>query len=149
MDQERYESNEVMEARERVTEDIREVAYNANVVERAKEAAQSKMGDAREALGEARHAMGEAGMRVRHMTVENPMAMLLAGMAVGFLIGMLLPVSRFESERIGPIAEDMKERARAAGGEMIRRGGEVIKESIKAGGDGATSMRPEQTSGMT
>ncbi|HEV2261454.1 MAG TPA: hypothetical protein VGR69_04085 [Candidatus Rubrimentiphilum sp.] len=131
MDQERYESNEIMDARERVTEDVREVAYNANVVERAQ------------------HAMGEAGMRVRHMTVENPMAMLLAGMAVGFLIGMLLPVSRFEFERIGPIAEDMKDRARAAGGEMIRRGTEVIKESIKASGDGSTSMRPEQTSGMT
>lgn len=148
MDQERYASSEIMDARERVTEDVRDVAYNANVVDRAKEAAQSKMDNAREALDEARHAVGEAGMRVRH-TVENPMTMLLAGMAMGFLIGMLLPVSRFESERIRPLTEDMKDRARAAGGEMIRRGTEVIKESIKSSGDGATSMRPEQTSGMT
>src|SRR5438270_13584286 len=116
MDQERYEFREVEDARERVAEDVRSVAYNANVVERGKEAAQNKVDDAKQAvmdrMNSAKDAIGNAGMRVRNVTVENPMGMLLAGMAVGFLAGMLLPVTRFESERIGPMTDQMKDRMR-------------------------------------
>lgn len=150
MDQERYEFREVEDARERVADDVRSVAYNANVVERGKEAAQSKMDDVK-------HAIGNAGMRVRNVTIENPMGMLLAGMAVGFLIGMMLPPTRFESERIGPMADEMKDRMREAGGEVMRRGTEVIKDTIEATKEAATAsirsqtadMRPEDTSSMT
>src|SRR5213082_707886 len=105
MDQERYEVREVEDARERVAEDVRNVAYNANVVERTREAAQDKVDDAKHAVIDrvqgAKDALGTAGMRVRNVAAENPMGMLLAGMAVGFLVGMMLPVTRFESERIG------------------------------------------------
>lgn len=52
---------------------------------------------------------------------DNPMLMLLGGLAVGFLVGMLVPVSRFENENLGPVADDLKRRSRDA-----------IKESIEA-----------------
>jgi len=161
MDQERYEFREVEDARERVAEDVRSVAYNANVVERGKEAAQDRIDDAKHAVMDrvqgARDALGSAGMRVRDVTVENPIGMLLAGLAVGFLVGMMLPVSRFEAERIGPMADEMKDRMREAGGEMMRRGGEVIKDTIEATKEAATAsirtqtadMMPEDTSSMT
>lgn len=150
MDQERYEFREVEDARERVADDVRSVAYNANVVERGKEAAQNKM-------DEVKHALGSAGMRVRNATAENPMGMLLAGMAVGFLIGMMLPPTRFEAERIGPMADEMKDRMREAGGEVMRRGTEVIKDTIEATKEAASAsirsqtadMMPEDTSSMT
>ncbi len=146
MDQERYEFHEVDEARERVAQDVRSVAYNANVVERAKDRVQG-----------AKDALGTAGMRVRNITVENPMGMLLAGMAVGFLVGMMLPVTRFETERIGPITEDMKDRVREASTEMMRRGGEVIKDTIEGSKEAAKAsirtqtadMMPDDTSSMT
>jgi hypothetical protein len=78
-------------------------------------------------------------------------------MAVGFLIGMMLPPTRFESERIGPMADGMKDRMREAGGEVMRRGTEVIKDTIEATKEAATAsirsqtadMRPEDTSSMT
>jgi len=150
MDQERYEFSEVEDARERVAEDVRSVAYNANVVERGKEAAQSKIDDAKDAV------MGGV-RRVRDVTVENPIGMLLAGLAVGFLVGMMLPVTRFEAERIGPMADEMKDRMREAGGEVMRRGGEVIKDTIEATKEAATAsirtqtadMMPDDTSSMT
>jgi hypothetical protein len=81
--------------------------------------------------------------RMRDITLENPIGMLLAGMAAGFLVGMLLPVTRFESERIGPMTDQMKDRMREAGGEIMRRGGEVIKDTITA------EMMPDHTSSMT
>ena len=161
MDQERYEFREVEDARERVAEDVRSVAYNANVVERGKEAAQNKVDDAKNAVmdrvNSAKDAIGSAGMRVRGATVENPMSMLLGGLAVGFLVGMMLPVTRFESERIGPMTDQMKDTMREAGGEIVRRGGEVIKDTIEATKEAASAsirtqtaeMMPDDTSSMT
>jgi hypothetical protein len=63
---------------------------------------------------------------------DNPMLMLLGGLAVGFLMGMLVPVSRFENEQLGSVADDLRGRVREAGAQAARRGGEVIKDSIDA-----------------
>jgi len=75
-------------------------------------------------MGRAQDAVSSVG--------DNPMLMLLGGLAVGFVIGMLVPVSRFENEQLGPVADDLKGRVREAGAQAARRGGEVIKESIEA-----------------
>jgi hypothetical protein len=153
MDQERNQVREVDDARRRVAEDVRNVAENANVVERAKETAQNKVDDVRSTMSErvrqAREKLEDARDRMQSMTpTENPIGMLIAGLAVGFLIGLALPVTRFESERIGPIAQDMKEKARQTGSEVVRRGGEVIKETIEASRDAATNSIREQARDM-
>lgn len=162
MDQERDQIREVEDARRRVAEDVRSVAENANVVERAKETAQNKMDDVRSTVGDrvqqvrdrledARDSVQQSareGMRNMPTMTENPIGMLIAGVAVGFLIGLALPVTRFESERIGPIAHDMKDKARQAGSEVVRRGGEVIKETISASREAATNSIREQTRDM-
>lgn len=162
MDQERNQVREVEDARRRVAEDVRSVAENANVVERAKETAQNKvddvrsnvgqkMQDVRDRLQDARDSVRQTareGMRNMPMMSENPIGMLIAGAAVGFLIGLALPVTRFESERIGPIAQDMKDKARQASSEVVRRGGQVIKETISAGREAATNSIREQARDM-
>jgi ElaB/YqjD/DUF883 family membrane-anchored ribosome-binding protein len=164
MDQERSESREIADARERVAQDVRSVAENANVVQRAKDTAQGKvddaknmvagkMQDARDRLESARDSMRDSMRDMkdnmgRMSPVENPMGMMLAGLAIGFLIGMLLPVSRFESERIGPLTDDMKERMRRTGTEVMRRGTEVIKDTIDGGREAAASSIREQTREM-
>jgi ElaB/YqjD/DUF883 family membrane-anchored ribosome-binding protein len=150
MDQERNEVRQVDDARRRVAEDVRSVAENANVVERAKETAQSKIDDVKSTVGERMQQVRESARNINipMNASDNPIGMLIAGAAVGFLIGLALPVSRFESERIGPLAQDMKSKAREAGSEVMRRGGEVIKETISAGREAASSSIKEQTREM-
>jgi ElaB/YqjD/DUF883 family membrane-anchored ribosome-binding protein len=164
MDQDRDQLRQVEDARERVAQDVRSVAENANVVERTKETVQDKVDDAksmvsdrvrdaREKLETARDTMQES---VQNMTsslgnlnpMENPIGMLLAGLAVGFLIGLALPVTRFEAERIGPITDDVKDRMRRARSEVMRRGGDVIKETIEASREAAVNSLREQTREM-
>ena len=164
MDQERNEVREIEQARARVADDVRNVAENANVVERTKENVQGRIDDVRSTVGDkvndvrdklssARDTLtGSLGSAADNMQrnmsnmnpLENPVAMLIGGLAIGFLIGMVLPVSRFESERIGPITDDVKDRMRQAGNEAMRRGTEVIKETIEAGKQAATSSLREQ-----
>lgn len=168
MDQERDQVRQVEEARERVAQDVRSVAENANVVDRAKENVQGKVDDAksmvservrgaREKLESARDTMQSSVQNMASSVrenikspnpMENPIGMLLAGLAVGFLIGLALPVTRFESERIRPLTDDMKDRMRQAGSEVVRRGGEVIKETIEAGREAATTSIREQARDM-
>lgn len=159
MDQERSEVREVEDARRRVAEDVQSVAYNANVVDRAKERAQDRVDDAkqmmsdrvrsaREKLESARDSMRDSMRNMPMNPTENPIAMMLGGLAVGFLIGMVLPVTRFESERIGPMTDEMKERMRQAGSEAMRRGTEVIKETIDSARETATNSIREQTRDM-
>jgi len=165
MDQERNEVREVELARARVADDVRNVAENANVVERTKENVQGRIDDARSAmtdrvsdvrdkLSDARDSLGTGlnSMRENITNVnplENPVAMLIGGLAVGFLIGMVLPVTQFESERIGPITDDMKDRVRQAGSEVVRRGTEVIKDTIEASKEAATTSLKEQARDFT
>ncbi len=161
MDQERDEARQVEEARQRVADDLRSVTDSANVVQRAKDAANDKIegakgtvqdrlsdvkttlqGSVETARGVVRDRMQQAGEAARNVNVnptENPIGMLIAGLAVGFLVGLALPVTRFESERIGPIAQDMKGRVRDARDEAVRRGGEAIKDTISDLGDKLTS----------
>lgn len=81
--------------------------------------------------------------------VDNPLAMLFAGLAIGFLFGMLLPVTRLESERIAPIAEDLRERVKGAGAEVARRGSEVLRDTIAGGKEAATESLREQAAELT
>jgi ElaB/YqjD/DUF883 family membrane-anchored ribosome-binding protein len=168
MDQDRDQLRQIEDARERVAQDVRSVAENANVVERTKETVQGKVDDAKSAMSDqvrsARDKLVDARDAVQQSMqtsmqsvrdnignsnlMENPIAMLVAGVAVGFLIGLVLPVTRFEAERIGPIADDMKDRMREKGTEVMRRGGEVIKETIDAGRQAATTSMREQARDM-
>src|SRR5579872_1568419 len=177
MDQERSEVRQIEDARQRVAQDVQSVAYNANVVDRAKEKVQGRIDDVKDAVGDrigdmqdrvgdVRDRVGDSvsGMRDRVSDVrdqlqdrmqgmarniplrgDNPIGMLLAGMAVGFLVGLILPVSRFESERLGPVAEEMKGRVRQAQSEVVRRGGEVIKETIEAARETASNSLREKS----
>lgn len=91
---------------------------------------QERFESAKEAVGDRVDAVKDAMSNVQ--PADNPMLMLLGGLAVGFVVGMLVPVSRFENENLGPVADDLKSRARKAGAHAARRGSEVIKESIEA-----------------
>ena len=57
-------------------------------------------------------------MRARRATADgvdnNPLAAVVGGMALGVLIGSLLPRTRRENELVGPYARDLTSRARDA-----------------------------------
>jgi ElaB/YqjD/DUF883 family membrane-anchored ribosome-binding protein len=159
MDQERSEVRAVEEARERVTQDVRSVAYNADIVDRAKENVQGRIddmkgtvtdtvSDMRDRVNDVRDAVQDRMQSVARnipLPGDNPIGMLFAGLAVGFLVGLILPVTRFESERLRPVADEMKDRVRQARSEVVKRGGEVLKDTIDAAKETATNSLLEQS----
>lgn len=164
MDPERDQiRQQVDEARMRVSDDVQDVAQNLNVVEKAKQAVRDKIEGVKDAAGDmastasdavggavssARENAGRLGSNMSNFG-DNPLAMLLGGLALGFLAGLVLPVSRFEADRVRPLADDLKDRARQAGQEAVRRGNEVIKDTIEAGRDAAVQAIKEQTADVS
>jgi len=61
----------------------------------------------------------------------NPLGLGVAAAAVGFLIGMLMPSTRAEDERLGDFADDLKQQARDAGHEAVERGKTVAQETAQ------------------
>jgi hypothetical protein len=59
---------------------------------------------------------------------SNPMGLAISSVAAGFLVGMLLPATRAEDERIGSIADDVKAHASEVGQEAVEHGKQVAKE---------------------
>jgi len=56
---------------------------------------------------------------------------------VGFLAGLAIPATRIENERIGPMADKVKDRARDLGSEALEHGKEVASDVADAAKDAA------------
>jgi gas vesicle protein len=80
---------------------------------------------------------------------ENPIGLALGGVAAGFLVGMMVPATKIEDERVGPIADQMKDKAMETGQEAIERGkdvaGQVTEQAVEtakeAGQEQAEELR--------
>jgi len=91
----------------------------------------SRLGDAtpdsRQVKEGARQAVGIAE--------ENPIGLALGGLAAGFLAGMMLPSTKVEDERVGPVADQVKGKAMETAQEAVERGkdltGQVAEQAVE------------------
>lgn len=75
---------------------------------------------------------------------SNPIGLGVASVAVGFLAGMLLPASRAEDERMGTLADELKQQAREVGQEAVDRGKLVAQEAAHSASEAAQQRGKEQ-----
>jgi ElaB/YqjD/DUF883 family membrane-anchored ribosome-binding protein len=144
---------EIVRTRDEMSETVGAIGYKADVPSRAREAvaekadaARSKVseaanrakqalggtasraGDTASRVGDATPSRGQAGQQARRaagLAQENPLGLAVGAAAVGFLAGLLVPSTRVEDERLGPVADQVKDRARETGpgGVAARQGG--------------------------
>jgi hypothetical protein len=154
---------EIAQTRAEMTETVGAIGYKADVPSRAREAvaekadaARSKLGeaasrakqavagtasragDAASQVGDATPSSGQVGRQARRaagLAQENPLGLAVGAVAVGFLAGLLVPSTRVEDEKLGPVADQVKEQARETGQEALRRGKEVAQEAAGAAGE--------------
>lgn len=75
---------------------------------------------------------------------ENPIGLALGGVAAGFLAGMLIPSTKLEDERVGPIADQVKDKAVETGQEAIERGKDVAGQVAEQAAETAKESGREQ-----
>ena len=76
---------------------------------------------------------------------QNPLGLAVAGAAVGFVVGTLLPSTTVENERLGETADQVKDAVREAGGEAVERGKQVAQEAVDAAKETAREGTQEQS----
>ena len=56
----------------------------------------------------------------------------IGAVAVGFIAGMLIPSTRVEDEKLGPVADDVKEKAKETGQEALEHGKQVAQDAAQS-----------------
>jgi hypothetical protein len=75
---------------------------------------------------------------------ENPLGLAVGAAAAGFLIGMALPSTQIEDEKLGEQADAVKRAAGEMGQEALERGKSVAQQATQAGVEAATTAGREQ-----
>jgi ElaB/YqjD/DUF883 family membrane-anchored ribosome-binding protein len=132
---------EVEATRERMGETIDALGYKADVKSRTKENISGKVDTVKEKLGMATDKVGEAtpdGEQVKQqarravgIAQENPLGLAIGAAAVGFVAGLLVPSSRVEDEKLGPMADQVKEQAMETGREALEHGKQVAQSAAE------------------
>jgi hypothetical protein len=153
---------DIEQTRTEMSETVEAVGYKADVPSRAKDAVsdkvenmKSKVSDtatrAKKAVvgtasraGDATPSRGQVkqtGRRAAGMAKENPLGLAIGAAALGFLAGLAVPSTRVEDEKLGPVADQVKDRVKETGQEALDRGKQVAQEVAST----ATETAKEQT----
>lgn len=132
---------EVIETRQRMGETIDALGYKADVKTRTKENISGKVDTVKEKLGVATDKVSDAtpdGQQVKQqaqraagIAQENPLGLAIGAAAVGFLAGLLVPSTRVEDEKLGPMADQVKEQIKETGQEALEHGKEIAQSAAE------------------
>jgi ElaB/YqjD/DUF883 family membrane-anchored ribosome-binding protein len=98
------------------------------------ERTRADMGDTVDALGYKADVKSRAKDRISDtasVAQENPLGLAIGGVAVGFLAGILVPSSRVEDEKLGPMADQVKDQIKETGQEAVERGKDVAQQAAE------------------
>ena len=132
-----------------------------NLIRADIERTRAEMGDTVDALGYKTDVKSRAKERINRMTPdgrqvkrvassaqENPLGLAIGGIAVGFLAGLAVPSSRVEDEKIGPMADQVKDQIKETGQEALDRGKDVAQQAAQSAKDTAQEAGREHANQM-
>jgi len=143
-----YKADVPARAKEKVGEKVDNVKSKvSDTATRAKEAvtgaasrASGTVSDTASRVGDATPGGGEvkqSASRAVGLAQENPLGLAIGAAALGFLAGLAMPSSRVEDERLGPVADQVKDKVKETGQEALDRGKQVAQEVASTATDTA------------
>jgi hypothetical protein len=156
---------DIEQTRAEMSDTVEAIGYKADVPSRAKEAVSDKVENvkakvtgtatrAKEAVtgasdrvGDRTPSRGEVKQQARRaagMARENPLGLAIGAAAIGFLAGLAVPTTRVEDEKLGPVADQVKDKAKETGQEALERGKQVAQEVASTATETAKEKTQEQ-----
>jgi ElaB/YqjD/DUF883 family membrane-anchored ribosome-binding protein len=149
---------EIEDTRERMGDTVDALAYKADVKTRAKESVSEKVDALKSKVTGAKDSVADAtpsGADVRHharrtvgIAQENPLGLTIGAAAVGFVAGLLVPSTRIEDEKIGPVADHVKAKAAETGQQALERGKQVASDVASQAAETAKESGREHAQGV-
>jgi hypothetical protein len=150
---------EIEETRQRVGDEVDALSYKTDVgarmgdyVDDKKEAVKAKVGGVTNTVAGVvpdRRAVKRGAMHVRETAESNPIGLAVGGLAIGFVVGTLLPQTRLENERLGETSDRVLDAAKQTAGDAVERGKQVAQEAAGAAVDTAKESGREQGEELT
>ena len=142
---------EIEETRAEMGDTVEALAYKTDVKTRAKEAVSEKKDAVVETTrsipsgiaGKAR-GMGQRAKDSAGKARQKPLPLAVGAAVAGFLAGLVVPSTRAEDEKVGPMAEQVKGRAKETAQEALARGKEVAQEAAQSAKETAKERGQEQ-----
>ena len=144
---------QIEQTRDRMGETVEAIGYKADVPSRAKEKVSGRVQSVKESIVGAADSLNEstpstgdvkqAARRGAGMAQENPLGLAVGAIAAGFLAGLLVPSTRVEDERLGPVADQVKEQARETGQQALERGREVASQVAETAQESAQQVKED------
>jgi gas vesicle protein len=131
---------DIERTRDEMGETVDAIGYKTDVRSRVRESVQEKTGRMREKVSGATPdaaAVKGGAHQAAGVAQENPIGLAIGALAVGFVAGMLAPSSKIEDEKLGPMADKVKEQAADTGQEALERGKQVAQDAAQSAMDTA------------
>ena len=159
---------EIEETRARMGDTVEAIGYKADVKSRMQDAASEKKDSIVGSISDGKDAVvGKADSLVTRvggivpdsqqvkggaakvgLSKENPLGLAVAGAAVGFLVGTLLPKTSVEDEKLGDVSDQVTEKAKETGQEALDRGKAVAKDAVEAATETAQHRGRQEADAM-
>jgi hypothetical protein len=141
--------NEIEETRARMGDTVEALGYKTDVKSRTKDSISSAKesvvdrvtgvrdsivgtaGSARESVSNSTpdaQQLKQGARKAASVAQRNPLGLALGSVALGFLAGMSVPSTQIEDERLGPVADQVKDKMRETSQEALDRGKQVAQE---------------------
>ena len=130
-------------SRERMGDTVEALGHKTDVTGRAKEAVSGEVDAVRSKVSGA-SPDGQDVRRAAGIAKENPLGLGVGAVAAGFVVGLLLPSTNVEDDKIGPLADDVKTKVKETGQEAVERGKQVAEEAAET----AKQAGREQAEGL-
>jgi gas vesicle protein len=123
------------------------LAYKADVKSRTKEKVTDKVDSLKEKVTGATDSVSDAApsgadvkQGARHavgVAQENPLGLAIGAVAVGFVAGMLIPGTRVENDKIGHVADQVKEQVKSTAEDAVEHGKQVAQDAAQSAAETA------------
>lgn len=100
-----------------------------------KESATGRLSNTTSGVADTTASAGEFTEVVRRkagLAQENPLGLALGSFALGFIAGMFIPSTKIEQEKVGPLAEQVRDKVQETGQEALERGKQVVEQIPQA-----------------
>ena len=119
--------SQIEDTRGQMGDTIEAIGYKTDVKSRARDKVNRVMGkasDATPSTGDVK----EGAQKAASVAQENPLGLAIGAVAAGFIAGMVIPSTSVEQEKLGPVADSVKDKAIETGQEALEHGKQVAQD---------------------
>jgi hypothetical protein len=133
---------DIERTREQMGDTVEALSYKTDVKARAKDSITDRVDSVKSRVGLAGSKVSDAtpsgedvkqgARRAKGIAEENPLGLAIGAVAIGFIAGLAVPATRVEDERLGPVADQVKDQAKETGQEALERGKDVARQTAQS-----------------